>query len=79
MIVLLTTYLYAGWAGLSPDDVVVSETSVPRMVLMIVVFHSSVAAWLYDVADESAFSQACHGLARSEAREVCTYCDCDFF
>ena len=38
--VLLTTYLKAGW----PDDpvVVVSDTSVLRMVLMIVVFQSSV-------------------------------------
>ena len=40
MMVLLTTYLNAGW----PDDpvAVVSETRVLRMALMMVVFHSFV-------------------------------------
>ena len=54
--VLLTTYLNAGW----PDDpaVVVSDTRVLRMALMMVVFHASVEPWEYAVTAESAFSQA---------------------
>jgi hypothetical protein len=57
--VLLTTYLNAGCA-VDPvvESGVVSETRVPKIVLMMVVFHSSVDAWLYELTDDSAFSQA---------------------
>ena len=57
--VLLTTYLNCGCAedGLS-DAGVVSDSRLPRMVLMIVVFQSSVAAWLYAETEERAFSHA---------------------
>jgi len=58
--VLLTTYLNWGCAGDVPvDDVgVVSFTSSPRMLLIMLVFHASVSGWEYDVTPARAASHA---------------------